>query len=132
VAEHPPVGEQQHPGRVGECDTSSSNPFQHNGFQLWQAGRDAVEMVLGAQFGELTQPSWQPRRRVEVDQPLVVRVREGMAQRPEAGMPHGPHDQGRKGGKVLHDLRLGAHQVTPSAAAAATPERAPSSWNPQP
>ena len=71
MAEHPPVGKQQHPGRVGEGDTSSSNPFQHNGFQLWQAGRDAVEMVLGAQFGELTQPSWQPRRRVEVDQPLV-------------------------------------------------------------
>ena len=132
MAEHPPVGKQQHPGRVGEGNTSSSNLLQHNGFQLWQAGRDPVEMILGAQFGELAQPSWQPRRHVEVDQPLVVPVREGMAQRPETGMPHRADDQGRKCGKVRHDALLGTHQDTPSAAAAATPERAPSSWNPQP
>ena len=61
---------------------------------------------------------------VGVDQPHGGAVRELVPERSPAQVPHPGADDGGR--------RRTRHQVTPSARAASTPERQPSSWKPQP
>src|SRR5690348_15606768 len=72
------------------------------------------------------------RHRVEVDEPRV----EAVAKRVPDGCPalvRDPADDERgEWGKRGIPRRRCAHQVTPKCRAACTPERQPSSWNPQP
>ena len=71
VSEHSGMSKEQHPCRVGQLDPTGANLLQDNGFQLRQGRRATIEMVLGAQFGQATQPGRQARWVVEVDEPLV-------------------------------------------------------------
>ena len=108
VSEHSGMSKEQHPCRVGQLDPNGANLPQHNGFQLRQGRRATIEMVLGAQFGQATQPGRQARWVVEVDEPLVVPVGERSPQGAEAGMPHGADNERR------HRQEGFSHQVTPT------------------
>ena len=77
--------------------------------------------------------------RVQVDQPLVDPVPEGVPDRSGAPVRDLAGDQGWQRGQLRacgrgrrREERGRAHQATPKCRAASTPERQPSSWNPQP
>lgn len=120
------VGQHDHPIGSAGFDPGAPEEVTHSvleGGQSWLAG----QMVLGPDLGPGLKPAWQRRRGVNVDQPLVMGVIEGMLDRQ---MPHMADSPDHKGGqsRQIRDL----HQVTPKASAASTPDRAPSSWKPQP
>jgi hypothetical protein len=65
---------------------------------------------------------------VEIDQPLVDAVTELVLDRTVSAVGDDTMDDRRQNGEVVGRC----HHVTPRALAASTPERQPSSWNPQP
>ena len=86
------------------------------------AAEPIAEMIAGAEPGQRPQPRRQPGQVVQVDQPLVAAVAEGVAQRGGADMAD----------PALIECRGAGYHRPPSACAAATPDRQPSSWKPHP
>jgi len=139
VAEHARVGQHQHPA-AGQVDAAARQEVIH---VLPDAAARIAEMIRGAEPGSRAKP----RQLVQVDQPLIGRVAEGVAQRGLPGVPDPALVDGRGGGLAggrggaaggpgwLAGGRGGAgarYHWTPSEPAAATPDRQPSSWKPQP
>lgn len=85
-------------------------------------------MIAGIEAGKRAQPPLRAWDVVEVDQPLVDVVPERMLDRILSAVEDETVDDGREDRQIIRRR----HQVTPSVAAASTPDRQPSSWNPQP
>ncbi|GAA3007005.1 hypothetical protein GCM10020229_18460 [Kitasatospora albolonga] len=142
VAERPGLGEHQHLAAV-EQDALAGQV----GVQVLSQGQPRGPGVVGGpECGERAQRPRDGGKPVEVDQPEVGPVGEGVPERcgadvgdpalvergaPRPGQFHGP---GRCRCRGRHP-RPPAHDRTPAASsrrAAITPERQPSSWKPQP
>src|SRR5689334_9498373 len=102
-----------------------------------QAG--VAEVVSAAEARERPEVPGLAGERVQVDQPLVEPMPEGVPDWSGAPVRDLADDQGwqrgqlRAGGRGSRREERGrAHQVTPKCRAASTPERHPSSWNPHP
>ncbi len=140
VPQDPGVGQHQDPPAV--------EVHAPGGQVRVEAGPDGrcggVEVVAGVEAGQGAQRPREPGEGVQVHEPHVRAVPEGV---PHGGCPRMRDDavvQGRYGhgglgrtGSRRHRRghRRGhrrSHHRTPSAAAARTPDRQPSSWNPHP
>ena len=136
VAQDPGVGQHEYPSPVTELDAVERQVVLD--VALDRQARVA-EVVSAAEARERPQVPGLAGEPVQVDQPLVDPVPEGMPHRPGAPVRDLAGDQGwqlgqlRAGGRRRRREERGrAHQATPKCRAASTPERQPSSWKPQP
>ena len=118
VAKHPGVGQHDDPAAV-QVDAATGQIAVDVGAD---AAERIAEVVAGAETGQRPQPRRQPGQVVQVDQPLVAAIAEGVAQRGGADMAD----------PALIECRGTGYHRPPSDSAAATPDRQPSSWKPQP
>jgi len=142
VAEDMGLGKHDDPSHIAQSNTLCRDDSQDLLLEGGPGGR-RVEVLIRSDIGESAEPRGDAGACVEVDQPLLVPVSEGIPDRPIPHVVHPPHDHRRKLRETTSLLRgrligrrIGccatAHHDTPSASAAATPDRQPSSWNPQP
>jgi hypothetical protein len=123
VAQPTGVGKHQHPAAVTEQDAAQRQEV----LDIPLDREVGIAEVIRAAEPQL-RPS--PGKGVQVDEPSMNWVPESLPDRSVAPVGD-PADHERRQRGQIRRFRL-PHHATPKCRAAATPERQPSSWNPQP